>query len=63
MSSKEQIVWGIHAGRTGDADTLFLKHKVVALGWSQMGDMSALPADREAFKKRVTEAYPGRKVT
>jgi hypothetical protein len=23
----EPNVWGIHAGRTGDADSLFLKHK------------------------------------
>jgi hypothetical protein len=29
---KEPAVWGIHAGRTGDADSLFLKNNVVAVG-------------------------------
>jgi hypothetical protein len=36
----EQIIWGIHAGRTGDAETLFLKKHFVALGWPQVGDLS-----------------------
>ncbi len=25
--------WGIHAGKTGDADRLFLKSNAIALGW------------------------------
>ena len=32
MTNKEITVWGIHAGRTGDADSLFLKKNVIALG-------------------------------
>jgi len=35
----EIALWGIHAGRTGDADTLFHGHNVVALGWPGMGDL------------------------
>jgi restriction system protein len=58
---KEQLMWGIHGGRMGEADSLFLQHKVIALGWSKMGDLSKLPADREAFKTRVVEAYPDEK--
>ena len=54
----ETTIWGIHAGRTGDADSLFLKQSRVALGWSKMGDLSKLPPDREAFKSAVTQAYP-----
>lgn len=32
MTAAECIVWGMHAGRTGEADALFLKQNVVALG-------------------------------
>ncbi len=27
----EKTVWGIHAGKTGDADSLFIKKNIVAL--------------------------------
>lgn len=56
----ERTIWGIHAGKTGDADTLFLKHNLVALGWTQMGDLSALKADRESFKSRMVSVMPDR---
>ena len=58
MQSKEISIWGIHAGRTGDADTLFLKENVIALGWPKMGNLKQLEADREAFKARIIETYP-----
>lgn len=61
MAGKDLTVWGIHAGKTGDADPLFLKKNVVAIGWDQMGDLCALSADREAFKARLTDAYPEKK--
>jgi restriction system protein len=61
MSTKETTLWGIHAGRTGDADTHFLKRNVVALGWNTMQDLTRLPGDREAFKKHVAEMYPDKK--
>jgi restriction system protein len=62
MTTKtEKILWGIHAGRTGDADSLFLKHNVIALGWVDMGDLSSLPDDRDAFKNRLMEVNPGLK--
>ena len=54
----EKTLWGIHAGKTGDADTLFLKQKRIALGWAAMGDLTALNPDREAFKSRVAHCYP-----
>jgi restriction system protein len=56
--TSENPIWGIHAGKTGDADTLFLQKKCIAVGWSKMGDLSALKPDREAFKARVMTAYP-----
>lgn len=58
---KERTVWGIHAGRTGDADSLFLRHNVVALGWAKMGNIGQLPAERDAFKARMMEVLPDRK--
>jgi restriction system protein len=57
--SNDKALWGIHAGKTGDADALFLKKNVIAIGWDAMGDLGALPPNREAFKARVAERYPG----
>lgn len=51
-------LWGIHAGRTGDADSLFLNKNRIAVGWVKMGDLSILASDREAFKAKVAEVYP-----
>lgn len=61
MNEKEIQVWGIHGGHTGDADSLFLKKNCVAIGWHAVGDLSKLRADREAFKQKVAETYPGKK--
>lgn len=54
----ESTLWGIHAGRTGDADTFFLKKNRIALGWEKMGDLSILAANREAFKDAVAKVFP-----
>jgi restriction system protein len=59
MSTPSFTFWGIHAGKTGDAESLFFKEKLVALGWHEAGDLSPLKADREAFKERVIQCYPG----
>lgn len=53
-------LWGIHAGATGEAHTLFHNHNCIALGWETFGDLSALPPDREAFKTEYTRLYPGK---
>jgi hypothetical protein len=29
-------LWGIHVGKTGDTDTLFLKKSCIAVGWPKM---------------------------
>lgn len=54
----EQTMWGLHAGKTGDADTLFLKKNFVAVGWDKLGDLSSVAPNQEAFKTVVAEAYP-----
>ena len=56
-----QTIWGIHAGRTGDAHTLFLQKGVIAIGWEAMGDLSLIPAKRDAFKSAYSKAYPNEK--
>lgn len=61
MSDKGKTIWGIHAGRSGEADELFLKEGFVALGWSNLGDLSKLAADRSAFKNKVREIHPDAK--
>ncbi len=61
MKSADANIWGIHGGKTGDADTLFLKNGRVAVGWSKMGDLAALRPERDAFKARVAEVYPEKK--
>lgn len=58
MNYENATLWGVHAGRTGDADTLFLKHSVIAIGWSKMGDLNQLSPTREAFKLRYAEVFP-----
>ena len=58
MSGEDKTLWGIHAGRLGDADSLFLKRKVIAIGWDEMGDITSIGADREALKAKISETYP-----
>ncbi|MCL5038171.1 MAG: restriction endonuclease [Chloroflexi bacterium] len=61
MKNQETTVWGIHGGKTGDADTLFLKKDCIAIGWDKMGDLEKLKPDRDAFKAKVGEVYPEKK--
>lgn len=61
MPDNQHTLWGIHGGKTGDADALFRNHNVIAIGWPQMGDLAAITPDREAFKTKVAATYPGKK--
>ena len=47
-------VWGIH---TTD-DHLFLNNNVIAIGWREIGDLSLINPDREAFKDKFKQAFP-----
>ena len=53
-----ETIWGIHAGKTGDAESLFKQKNVIALGWDLVPDLSTFAADREAFKAQVQRTYP-----
>lgn len=61
MKFTDNALWGIHGGKTGDADSLFLKKNCVALGWAKIGNLSAIAADREAFKAAIANAFPDAK--
>lgn len=56
--AEDRTFWGVHAGATGNAHHLFLNKKVVALGWSEIGDLSTIPANRDAFKEKYVQIYP-----
>lgn len=47
MVSGEQTLWGIHAGQLGEADSLFLKKNVVAVGWHKMDCVTLMRGSRE----------------
>ena len=57
----EKKLWGLHAGRHSEADSQFLQGKCVALGFLQMGNMTLIKPDREAFKVKIKEVYPNAK--
>lgn len=47
MSEHDPTLWEIHAGRIGEADSLFLKRNVIAIGWDAVGDVSSIGGKRE----------------
>ncbi len=57
MVNEEKKIWGIH---TQD-DNLFLKGNVIAIGWHEMGNLSLIDANRDAFKDKYVQAYPDAK--
>ena len=57
----EKVVWGIHAGREGEAHSLFIKDMVIGIGWPKMGDLSLIDNNRDAFKAAYEIHYPNDK--
>lgn len=53
---KKPVVWGVHMGLQHGAAPI--DQGYVAIGWPEVGDLTTLRPDREAFKKRVAEAFP-----
>lgn len=54
-----QAIWGLHMAEIDAAAPV--KDGFVGIGWQAMGDLSALPKNRDAFKARLAETYPGQK--
>ena len=55
--TEEIKLWGIH---TQDV-SLFLYGNVIAIGWKEMGDLSALDPKRESFREKYSATYPDSK--
>lgn len=53
MNNEEKHIWGIH---TAD-DNLFLQNSIIAIGWKQIGDLSLVENNRDAFKQKYAETY------
>ncbi|MCI8602026.1 MAG: restriction endonuclease [Oscillospiraceae bacterium] len=57
MTAANITVWGIH---TMD-DSLFLNQGLIAIGWEEMGNLSAINATRDAYKEKYLAVYPNAK--
>lgn len=57
INAEEKRVWGIHT----KYDQLFLNNNLIAIGWKDIGDLSLLPANREAYKEKYLTTYPSAK--
>ena len=55
---RDAAVWGIRAGETGDADTLFVKENVVALSLGQIGRLQTAKSDRAEIKRALVALFP-----
>jgi restriction system protein len=56
----DTTVWGIHAGGQGQAESIFLKEKFIAIGWDAIGDLQRW-SDKEALKSAIRAEYPDTK--
>ncbi|AUQ71017.1 restriction endonuclease [Phaeobacter inhibens] len=52
-------VWGVHMG--AHVSDRPIEGGYVAIGWTAMGDMTKVDANREAFKAALVVAYPNKK--
>jgi restriction system protein len=57
--SKERTVWGFHMGALHG--TAPLTSGYITMGWPEVGDVSQIPASREAFKTAYAKAIPDSK--
>ena len=54
---------GMHTGKAGAADGLFLKKNCIAVGWVTMGDLATLKLAPDAYKVRGHKCIQGKKPT
>ena len=52
-------LWGLHMPEDIGGDAL--EQGYVAIGWSELGELSPLPNEREAVKAALTSVYPDKK--
>ncbi len=53
MTNEDKRIWGIHTRN----DDLFLNNKVVAIGWRELGNLSEIDNNRNAFKKKYIQVF------
>lgn len=61
MKEKQKLnesatVWGIHCAI--DKESIFLDSNVIAIGWREIGDLSKIAPNREAYKKAFSAVFP-----
>ena len=54
--NESATVWGIHCAI--DKESIFLDNNVIAIGWREMGDLSRIAPNRDAYKKAFSEIFP-----
>lgn len=54
-----ETLWGIHCFY--EMEPLFLEKNTIAVGWSELGDLSKTEATKAAIKELVAGAYPQKK--
>ena len=54
-----KTLWGVHM--PANHGTAPIDNGYIGIGWTDMGDLSPLPADREAFKTKLAATYPQKK--
>lgn len=57
--SDDHAIWGIHL--EWDDEPASQGAKDIAIGWHALGDLSAIPTSRDAFKAAFIKAYPNSK--
>lgn len=55
----DQVLWGVHMDASVGTDPTDKGY--IAIGWNQLGDLSKIAANREAFKRVVLEGIVGAK--
>jgi restriction system protein len=57
---EKTFMWMVKAGENGYLFNEFYKNNIIAIGWSQIGDLTEIDS-REAIKNRYLANYPGEK--
>ena len=56
---EEKHIWGIHTPEIND--DLFLQNNTLAIGWKEIGDLSNIEKNRDAFREKYISTYPDAK--
>lgn len=52
---EEKRIWGIHTPEIND--DLFLQRNTIAIGWEELGDLSYIEKNRDAFREKYISTY------